>query len=477
MGQGLLVGGSGGLPPLNSETVELPAYDADIKPNTFVSIADYQNGFATSALEDSTITQGRIYSLDTTHFLLVITDSTSTEQLFQVIKINTNGRCTIVASETVNTVEPQNGYFIVRASNNRFFVYCRGEYLNNSKAISAGRITLKINTDYSIEFLSTSTRSESISPNSSSGKLTEGITYISELGNDLFLVSGTTVSVSYTSPSWPTYNSVYATKVCELDESGNLVELYEVERSSTSNRTTYYVAGITTTGRPVIVRHNDNAASNPYYIDLYTATDSALTNITQSDESIAGEELITHMVALGNNAYMIFAESSSISLLTITDNSIRFIKSTTSIPNSHAYESGMVYDTERQCVYAVANGAAIYKIDPTTLESIALQGSSKICIGMIRYAENIYYGGMWRTGIGRFDLTTLQKCVRDSLDTSVISGLTLTACTKKKAGKVCVLSGSTATMTSYGLQQNVVNTVIDDSIDAIQEEVQNAMDK
>jgi len=96
---------------------------------------------------------------------------------------------------------------------------------------------------------------------------------------------------------------------------------------------------------------------------------------------------------------------------------------------------------------------------------------------MIRYAENIYYGGMWRTGIGRFDLTTLQKCVRDSLDTSVISGLTLTACTKKKAGKVCVLSGSTATMTSYGLQQNVVNTVIDDSIDAIQEEVQNAMDK
>ena len=62
MGQGLLVGGSGGLPPLNSETVELPAYDADIKPNTFVSIADYQNGFATSALEDSTITQGRIYS-------------------------------------------------------------------------------------------------------------------------------------------------------------------------------------------------------------------------------------------------------------------------------------------------------------------------------------------------------------------------------------------------------------------------------
>lgn len=95
----------------------------------------------------------------------------------------------------------------------------------------------------------------------------------------------------------------------------------------------------------------------------------------------------------------------------------------------------------------------------------------------IYYGVSTYSGLKNVRGLGRFDLSTIQKCVRDSLDTSVISGLTLTTCTKKKAGKVCVLSGSTATMTSYGLQQKIVNTVIDDSIDAIQEEVQNAVDK
>jgi len=66
--------------PLNSETVELPAYDADIKPNTFVSIADTQADSWITELQDNTIvedsssndaTQAQFFSIDTTHFALM----------------------------------------------------------------------------------------------------------------------------------------------------------------------------------------------------------------------------------------------------------------------------------------------------------------------------------------------------------------------------------------------------------------------
>ncbi len=481
MGQGLLVGGSGGLPPLNSETVELPAYDTTIKPNTFVSIADYQNGFATLELEDGDILKPsslsssyklrdfRLLSIDKTHFLLVsIVDYYI---YFKTIKINTNGTCTVLSSTNVSISFDVNTDFVCRASNNRFFIYAKSSegYVSGNQAanVSAARITIQVNSDYSITILKSILRSESVSNGSSA--TSDGINQISPVGNDLFLVSGTVVESSYGS-------SVSATcdvKICKLDTSGELVTLYTVGTYGGTSRDTYYCAGITDSGKAVIV---DNYSSNRnYYIGLYTITDTAMTRVDSATNYVPG--LTSYMISLGNNIYAILFQDEAIRTYEITDNTIT-LKQTIDTSYGEANESGFIYDTNRECLLVKGNNL-LQEIDLPTLSITALTGSVGIYGSQLMYYEdNIYYGiSSSPTGIGKFDLGTLQECVRDSLDTSVISGLTLTTCTKNKAGKVCVLSGSTATMTSYGLQQNVVNTVIDDSIDAIQEEVQNAMDK
>lgn len=482
MGQGLLVGGSGGLPPLNSETVELPAYDADIKPNTFVSIADYQNGFATLALEDGDILKPsslsssyrlrdfRLLSIDKTHFLLVsIVDY---YVYFKTIKINTNGTCTVLSSTNVSISFDVNTDFVLRASNNRFFVYAKSSSTyqgsNSAYYVSAARITIQVNSDYSITILKSILRTETVSSGTSAKN--DGINQISPVGNDLFIVTGTVVKKSSYGSS---VSAAYDVKICKLDTSGELVTLYTVDTYATSSSETYYCAGITNDGKAVIV--NNYSSNQNYYIRLYTITETAMTRVDSGTNYVPA--ITSFMIPLGNNTYAILFQGEAIRTYKITDNTIT-LKQTINTSYGEANEGGFIYDANKECLLVKGNDL-LQEVDLTTLAITPLSGSAGIYgTQLVHYENNVYYGiSSSPTGIGKFDLATLQECVRDSLDTSVISGLTLTACTKNKAGKVCVLSGSTSTMTSYGLQQNVVNTVIDDSIDAIQEEVQNAMDK
>ena len=480
MGQGLLVGGSGGLPPLNSETVELPAYDADIKPNTFVSIADTQADSWITELQDNTIvedsssndaTQAQFFSIDTTHFALMY--FTSSYTIVKIAKVNTDGTCEIIHTFSDNSsYNYTNKIRVIRLSNNRFFI-CR---ISDSGSTSTAdtRIVIRINSDYTV------TKIYSLYRNS-----TNPMVEISLCGTDLLLA----IQMGTKSGS----TQLYIQNVYTVDTNGSFNLLYTVNSQLLADYI-YICVGLTDSGKAVLMYQN-GTNWKVVNLTLWNITTSAATQIV-SYISI-GSSYNTgiypgYMMSLGSNKYCLLFKGANLAVLTITDSSISLNNTAALTQNVPVpYEGSLIYDSVKKRIFALSQYSRgtleVYSPDDLSLiikySTFADEISWLAGYGLAKTVDNVYYGlatysGLKNTrGLGRFDLSTLQKCVRDSLDTSVISGLTLTACTKKKAGKVCVLSGSTSTMTSYGLQQNVVNTVIDDSIDAIQEEVQNAMDK
>lgn len=479
MGQGLLVGGAGGLPPLNSETIELPAYDTTIKPNTFVSIADIQADSWITELQDNKIVedpssndaiQAQFFSIDTTHFALMY--FTNSYTVVKIAKVNTDGTCEIIHTFSDNSrYNYTEKIRVIRLSNNRFFI-CRIQ-MNYNTSTADTRIVIKINSDYTV---------------------TKLYSYYNNTTNPMFEVSlcGTDLLLAIQMGTKYGSTQIYIQNIYTIKTDNSLELLYTVN-DYLSNDHIYICVGLTDS-RKAVLMNNNGTNWRDVNLTLWTITNSAATQIGTSVSIGSYDTGISpgYMISLGNSKYCLQFKKSSLALLTITDSSISLKNTATytyTVPVP--YEGSIIYDSVRKRILYLSQYATghfeVYSANDlspiTQYDKLKDSISSLAGFGLAKTTENIYYGLATYSdltnvrGLGRFDLSTLQECVRDSLDTSVISGLTLTTCTKNKAGKVCVLSGSTATMTSYGLQQNVVNTVIDDSIDAVQEEVQNAMDK
>lgn len=349
MGQGLLVGGSGGLPPLNSETVELPAYDTTIKPNTFVSIADTQADSWITELQDNAIIKDsssnnaddmKVYSIDTTHFALMY--FTSSYTVVKIAKVNTDGTCEIIHTFSDSSrYNYTNKIKVIRLSNNRFLI-CR-IYLDYLTPTDDTVIIVKINADYTV------TKLYSLYGNS-----TNPIMEASLCGNDLMLIikKGDKLGSS----------QYYTMNVYTLNTDNSPKLLYTVS-SNLGIDDAYICVGLTDSGKAVLM-YQDGTNFKTVNLTLWNITTSAATQIVSYVSIGASYDTGIdpgYMVSLGSNKYCLMFKDNDLALLTITDSSIT-LNNTAQLtyPSGGIYEGTLIYDSVRKrilatCTYATGD--------------------------------------------------------------------------------------------------------------------------
>lgn len=480
MAEGIRVGGGGGGVMKNGMVIKLPAYSGDIKPNTFVSLKEAQSKAEEIVIDDRNTIQeilfGRVFPIDDTHWIFIYLgyndgDSSSYTYLYACLithNIETD-QYSATYSENFGKVETSK-YQIVRADGNTFVIHTSGSNVN----ISGRRQTTDVITvsgNYAISRVgSRNTTTESMAGASLSSTGTtykHGIDVISYCGSNLFLVYGGKAGSSKVN---------YAFSIFQLSSDGNLSVLKTIS-STTSSGSYWYDIGATSGGNRVLV--------NPYNgsIKIAQVTADGITDIA-STTSLKWESLPA-MRRIGENKYVIFGHFGTskpygrLVLATITDTTIE-INNTYSFVgiNKDMFDNHALWDEQASELYISCFSLSKMGIDVDNMtagEETVLKSDSYLQLGgrlpKTRIVEAPLYHGSLFYGIARFNIADYQECVVDSLETSAISGVTLSKCTYNTPGKVCVLNDGTAVAAVYGISEAVVTTIKDDAIQEVQDEI------
>lgn len=451
------IGGlSGDLEITNGTIINLPAYLENIPKDTFVSTTTPQSNYKRILLEDvgigssdSTATYGaRTFQIDENHYIIIMIDYDKKVQV------------RIITYDSINDSYTNNDTYIGKASMSDDVSY--GLYASitqiDAKTYVANCFIIQIDDDYKVTSKTYDYEIQS-----------KGYTYIKTLsscGQNYIAISTAYASSRNTSPS-DYYVHLYH---WENDTLNQVARLY----TSTSSCSLYTLALLENDYFVAIGYFNDN-------IRLFKNNkDGTITQITSGSFGADKSDNTRCLIHLKDNYYALVGYQ-MVYLLEITTTTITSKAYAAASINSREgiYPEDIVHDGDT--IYLITrNSSSQHKItfgyEPFAIEVSTFSGWSGIS-GRGGWSMN---NKTWRgtcvkddnavSQIIEYNFDKHQECIKNSLDTGVITGITLDDCTETIPGRVCILN-SGVELTSYGLQENVVAQVTDDSIDEIKQEV------
>lgn len=421
MGTGIIMNSSY-LHVKNGTSIKLPAYDSKISGNTFISVEKCQANLNTVAgtIDESIADRCFTHTLDSTHFIVFPIEST-----IKIFEVQADGTATIIAQSSQQFADSTN---VIKISDNVFVSYTTGEsyltFYEIGDDYTIGRYRVSVSATHQVSCYST----------------------------NMILVTTSSSSSSNTSTvySWDT-STHKITTVTTLDNKWRYCAGHFAENLTFL---VAYASGSKT--QKIIVGTVDSAGK---------FTQKGSSGTFEGDSSIY---VIGTMVQTASNEFAFFYDENVLFITLAADYSLsikKFIYSNLGGDMSDG-ENSIFYNESDGYIYS----GQLYKISPTdyTYELYPMKYNIRNH-GYGRFGNILY--DIYGYTIYRHDLRATQPCVRDSLETSVISGLTITSCSSNAPGKVTLLADNTAALSSYGIAQNVVDQIVDDSIDTIQQEV------
>ena len=496
MGKAKITGG-GAAPMRNGEIILLPAYDEDIRPNTFVSITGRQarsnevildSALAGDSSELGDLIGGRSFELSSGRRLFIYARKYSLWA--RVITRTCDGiydSGTAVKICTWSFSETYGGSLdlcIARGEGNKFVAHIRQ---SSGSQISACLATFKIDSSYEIKVMAVDNDRKEVFAYGSNLTVTssakDGMVDFTHCGNDLFLLNGYRLETSFGLREGYSISAIY-----KLDAAGNFVRTNVIDESSRGSVEHVCCAGFIDDGRPILVRNSSHE------VQLAEVGGTGISVITRTDfgDSLYGTPSLIH---LGDGKYAMFAATLNsgthgfkVYLFTASADSIVLNSSWSEddFTRNGVKPETLVWEEENSYLYAMYTGQwttpvlLIFQIDKESMSVIdristewditSCFGAQLVGSGIVEGIANSKFSTTDVQGIGRWDINTLQQCVRNSLDTNVITGVTLGTCTRQRPNKVCILRDTTVA-TAYGIAEPVVDMIKNDAIEEIQQEV------
>lgn len=485
--------------PRNAKIEKYPAYKEDIKNNTFVSVVAEQYGREEIVLNDTSILGTvdyvvfmRSFELPSNKWLYVWVNSEvdrgtsgyrDVQICARIITRNSNGTYTLGSIVELLSGSYTGGsggsvdYWVERGENNTFVGHLLA---NNGKAVifvfqvSGNTISIK----------KTIERNE---PSMSSVAPTKGDDRLVTAGyaghDNLFLIYGNYNDGSFSVKSYEAVfiyklNSDFTfTRTAVAFSASMTSTLYEryVPLGYVGGYTVCYTVGYSflalldiTSSKATVVKtldsnynYQDRPAMSHLRNNLYAIYGSRDTSYFRTEViDISGTNLTRKAIYI-NDAYGADIDVFPEQLLWSPDINVLFITYTgqwTAV-QVKAFEinttSFTITPWKNKDWNCVAPGGA-WLVDDYIFEGIALDS---------RDSDQTAHG------IGRWNWNTDRSCIRNSLDTKAITGITLQTCTYDKPGKVAILNDSATIVEAYGLLEPIVVTIKDDSVQEVQDEL------
>lgn len=449
------IGGlSGDLEITNGTIINLPAYLENIPKDTFVSTTTPQSNYKRILLEDvgigssdSTNMYGaRTFQIDENHYIIIMIDYDKKVQV------------RIITYDSINDSYTNNDTYIGNAYIDYAYsgIYAAITQID-AKTYVADRFIIQIDDDYKV---TSKTYDYEIQSN--------GYTYITTLsscGQNYIAIS---TAYTRTNGSSPTNYYVHLYH-WENDTLNQVARLY-----TSSSGCKLYTLALLENDYFVAVGYSDED------INLFKNNKDGTITLIASDSFGTDKSNNTRcLIHLKDNYYALVGYQ-MVYLLEITTTTItsKAYAATSINAEMGIYPEDIVHDGDT--IYLITRGSLQHKItfgyEPFAIEVSTFSGWSAVD-GRGGWSMN---NKTWRgtyvkknnavSLIIEYNFDKYQECIKNSLDTGVITGITLDDCTETIPGRVCILN-SGVELTSYGLQENVVAQVTDDSIDEIKQEV------